>query len=155
MTTLIRAKTILTLDGKDHIYQPGFLIIENDRITEVGQSDQLDSSHHFDKTIDLDDRLLMPGLINAHTHSPMVLFRGMAEGHSLFTFDGWFNTVRVVEQVMEPGYAACGRNSFLRRDDPHRNHLLCGSIFLDGPHRATGAEKQNASSSLLWNRGTG
>ncbi len=102
MTTLIRAKTILTLDDEDHLYQSGFIVIENNRITEVGQSEQLDPSRHFDSTINLPDRLLMPGLINAHTHSPMVLFRGMAEGHSLFTFDGWFNTVRVVEQVMEP-----------------------------------------------------
>jgi 5-methylthioadenosine/S-adenosylhomocysteine deaminase len=101
MTTLIRAKTILTLDSKDHLYQPGFIVIENNRIIEVGQSDRLDPSRHFDSTIDLPDRLLMPGLINTHTHSPMVLFRGMAEGHSLFTFDGWFKTVRVVEQVME------------------------------------------------------
>ena len=102
MKTLIRARTILTLDGEDHIFQPGFLVIENNRITEVGQSEHLNPSRHFDTTLDLPDRLLMPGLINSHNHSPMVLFRGMAEGHSLFTFNGWFNTVRVVEQVMEP-----------------------------------------------------
>jgi len=108
MTTLIRAKTIFTLDGEDHLYQPGFIVIENNRITEVGQSEQLDPSRHFDSTIDLPDRLLMPGLINAHNHSPMVLFRGMAEGHSLFTFDGWFNIVRVVEQVMEPDMLSAG-----------------------------------------------
>jgi hypothetical protein len=34
MTTLIRAKSILTLDGKDHLYQPGYLIVENDRILD-------------------------------------------------------------------------------------------------------------------------
>ena len=102
MSTLVRAKSILTLDGQDHLYQPGYLVIENDRIQDLGQIEKLDPARHFDKTIDLGDRLIMPGLINAHNHSPMVLFRGMAEGHSLFTFDGWFNTVRVVEQVMDP-----------------------------------------------------
>ncbi len=39
----------------------------------------------------------MPGLINAHTHSPMVLTRGMCEGVSLFTMDGFLNTLRRYE----------------------------------------------------------
>lgn len=65
MTTLIRAKTILTLEDKDHIHQPGFIVIENNRIVEIGQSERLNPSRHFDATIDLPDRLLMPGLINA------------------------------------------------------------------------------------------
>ena len=46
--------------------------------------------------------LAMPGLINCHAHVPMVLFRGLAEGHSLFDFDGWYNTIRVVEEVTTP-----------------------------------------------------
>ena len=44
---------------------------------------------------------LMPGLVNAHTHSPMSLFRGISEGASLFTLEGWYNTIRVVEEVSE------------------------------------------------------
>jgi 5-methylthioadenosine/S-adenosylhomocysteine deaminase len=41
-------------------------------------------------------------LINAHTHTPMTLFRGHVEGHSLFTMEGWYNTIRVLELEMEP-----------------------------------------------------
>ena len=44
----------------------------------------------------------MPGLINAHTHTPMTLFRGHVEGHTLFTMDGWYNTIRVLELEMDP-----------------------------------------------------
>ena len=43
----------------------------------------------------------MPGLVNAHTHTPMVLFRGMSEPYSLFTFDGWYNGIRAWEEVMD------------------------------------------------------
>jgi 5-methylthioadenosine/S-adenosylhomocysteine deaminase len=32
----------------------------------------------------------------------MVLFRGRAEGHSLFTFEGWYETIRVIEEIMTP-----------------------------------------------------
>ncbi len=42
----------------------------------------------------------MPGLVNAHPHTPMTLFRGLAEGVSLLTLDGWHNTIRTLELVM-------------------------------------------------------
>jgi 5-methylthioadenosine/S-adenosylhomocysteine deaminase len=32
----------------------------------------------------------------------MILFRGRAEGHSLFTFEGWYETIRVIEELMTP-----------------------------------------------------
>ena len=78
MRALIRANTILTLDPDDRIFSPGYILIDKGVIQEVGQSDNIHQTKNFDHIIDLDNRLLMPGLINAHTHSPMVLFSGMA-----------------------------------------------------------------------------
>ncbi len=46
-------------------------------------------ARHFDQAVDLADQLLLPGLINAHTHTSVVLSRSLPEGYSLFTFDGW------------------------------------------------------------------
>ena len=100
-TTLIQAEQVLTLDTRDALYQPGCIVVEDDRIAEVGPR-ALAQGRRFDQTVDLGPRLVMPGLVNAHTHSPMTLFRGHAEGHTLFTLDGWFNTIRVLEAVMEP-----------------------------------------------------
>lgn len=56
----------------------------------------------YDQRIDASGKLIMPGLVNAHTHTPMTLFRGLAEGVSLFTLDGWYNTIRTLELVMTP-----------------------------------------------------
>jgi 5-methylthioadenosine/S-adenosylhomocysteine deaminase len=39
----------------------------------------------------------MPGLVNAHTHSVMILFRGRSEGQSLLTMEGWYNSIREPE----------------------------------------------------------
>src|SRR6185503_4700586 len=100
-TTLIQAAQILTLDAQETLYEPGWLVVEDDRLVEIGSAGAL-TSHHFDHVIDLGRRLVMPGLVNAHTHSPMTLFRGHAEGHTLFTLEGWFGTIRVLEAVMEP-----------------------------------------------------
>jgi 5-methylthioadenosine/S-adenosylhomocysteine deaminase len=97
---LVRADTILTLDSQDNIYQPGFLVIENERIVEVGSQAEL-GNRKFDQEINLGHRLVMPGLVNAHTHTPMTLFRGMVEPYSLFTFEGWFTGIRSLEAVMD------------------------------------------------------
>ena len=99
MPTLLKAAQIVCLDAQDTIYEPGHLLIEDGRIQKISSS----PPEAFAGTaVDLGNRLLMPGLVNAHTHSPMVLFRGLAEGHSLFNFNGWYNTIRIVEEVMTP-----------------------------------------------------
>src|SRR5262245_54877791 len=96
---LIRAGTLVTLDEQFRIYSQGALLIEDGRI--VGVADSLLDVPDAD-ILDWRARLVMPGLINAHTHSPMVLFRGLAEGHSLLTLEGWFHAIRVWEQVLTP-----------------------------------------------------
>jgi len=98
---LLLADTVLTLDAQDHIYHPGYLVVENNRIVETGWEDNL-AARHFDSQVNLSNRLIMPGLVNAHTHTPMVLFRGMAEPYSLFTFEGWYEGIRRLEAVMSP-----------------------------------------------------
>jgi len=100
--TIIRADVVLTVDSHGHIFRPGFVAIEDDRIVEVGSA----STRSGSDIIDLGPRLIMPGLVNAHTHTPMVLFRGISEGHSLLTFEGWYNTIRVVEEAMTPDMVA-------------------------------------------------
>ncbi len=100
--TLIHCDTLVQLDPFDHIFSPGYLVLEDDRIVELGAGKDLSSRRKFDQTMDWSNRLVMPGLINAHTHTPMTLFRGHVEGHTLFTLDGWFNTIRVLEMEMDP-----------------------------------------------------
>ena len=100
--TLIKSAVVLCLDLTDQIYENGYLMVENECITEIGYQKDLNSARKFDQIVDLGYRLVMPGLVNAHTHSPMTLFRGHVEGHTLFTLEGWFNTIRVLELDMAP-----------------------------------------------------
>ena len=88
---------VACLDSADHIYRDGYLVIEDNRIVEIGYQKDLSDTSSYSKIVDLGNRLVMPGLVNAHTHSPMTLFRGHVEGHTLFTLDGWYNTIRVLE----------------------------------------------------------
>ena len=100
---LLKSDLVVALDRGDRIFKEGYLVIEDDRIVEMGLQKDLNSHRKFDETVELKNRLVMPGLINAHTHTPMTLFRGHVEGHSLFTMEGWYNTIRVLELQMEPG----------------------------------------------------
>src|SRR5262245_58459398 len=99
---LLKSNLIVTLDPDDRILKDGYLIVEDDRIVEMGLQINLDHRRKFDEVNEFKNRLVMPGLVNAHTHTPMTLFRGHVEGHSLFTMDGWYNTIRVLELQMEP-----------------------------------------------------
>jgi 5-methylthioadenosine/S-adenosylhomocysteine deaminase len=99
---LLNSDLIVTLDPDNHILKEAYIIVEDDSIVEMGLQKDLDSRRKFDDVLELKNRLVMPGLINAHTHTPMTLFRGHVEGHTLFTMEGWYNTIRVLELEMEP-----------------------------------------------------
>ena len=99
---LLKGDLIVALDTNDTILQEGYIVVEDDGIIEMGLQKDLDSRRRFDDILELRNRLVMPGFINAHTHTPMTLFRGHVEGHSLFTMEGWYNTIRVLELEMEP-----------------------------------------------------
>jgi len=102
-STLIKSRALVCLDGSDQIFDDGaYIVIEDNLIAEIGYQKDLPAGRKFDQVVDLGERLVMPGLINAHTHSPMTLFRGHAEGHTLFTMEGWYNTIRVLELEMTP-----------------------------------------------------
>ncbi|MBW4436461.1 MAG: amidohydrolase [Pleurocapsa minor GSE-CHR-MK-17-07R] len=100
MAILLTGGMILGLGLADTIYDAGYVVVDGDRIAEVGPAAAAPSGRAFDEVVDFSGRLLMPGLVNAHTHTPMTLFRGLAEGVSLLTMDGWYNTIRLLELAM-------------------------------------------------------
>ncbi|MBE9524268.1 MAG: amidohydrolase [Chloroflexi bacterium] len=70
---------VLTMDGDYHQYINGAIAIQGDSILSVGSADEITSKYQAKETIDCDGKLLMPGLINAHTHHAMTLLRGIAD----------------------------------------------------------------------------
>ncbi len=81
---LIHNGAIITLDDNGQIFEPGYLTVEGDRITAVekGIPDQrlLDSASEI---IDASDKIVMPGLVNAHTHLFQTFLRGLGDGKPL------------------------------------------------------------------------
>lgn len=90
---IVAAESVVTLDEAKRVLEPGHVVIEGGTIVDVGGGRPADA-------IDLGRRLLMPGLVNAHTHTPMSIFRGVSEGHSLLGLEGWYDTIRTLELHM-------------------------------------------------------
>ncbi len=73
------------MDPGDSILKDGFVAVDGQKISYVGQSAP---SGPFDQEINARGKLLMPGLVNAHTHIPMALLRSFGGGCDLHT---WLN----------------------------------------------------------------
>lgn len=72
--------TILTMDEKENYYPSGTIVIENGRITAIGAGTDILPRG---KVLDMGYKIILPGFINTHTHSPSPLFRGMADDLTL------------------------------------------------------------------------
>lgn len=70
---------ILTMDEAFNLYNPGAIAIESDRIVAVGPVAEICAEYTATNVVDCGGKILMPGLINAHTHVPMTLLRGLAD----------------------------------------------------------------------------
>ena len=77
--TLFTNAIVLTMDGKLNQYDPGGVVVKGDSIIAVGPEAEITKEYTADEVIDCGGKVLMPGLVNAHTHVPMTLLRGLAD----------------------------------------------------------------------------
>lgn len=76
---LLTNAIILTMDGKLNQFDPGALAIRGDSIVAVGAQAEIEKTYTARARLDCAGKVLMPGLVNAHTHVPMTLLRGLAD----------------------------------------------------------------------------
>lgn len=77
--TLLTNAIILTMDEEYRIFRSGAIAIKADSIIEIGENNEIISKFSANEVIDCNGKILMPGLINAHTHVPMTLLRGLSD----------------------------------------------------------------------------
>jgi len=77
--TLFVNAIVLTMDERLNQYSPGAVVITDDSIVAVGMEEDIKKEFSADEVIDCGGKILMPGLVNAHTHVPMTLLRGLAD----------------------------------------------------------------------------
>jgi len=113
---VIRNGAILTMDGKNSVIENGQVCITGDTIGRVGPCGN--EASEAKTTIDAGGGLILPGLINGHTHAAMSLFRGLADDLPLMQ---WLNGyIFPAEKRIDAGFVFTG------------TLLACAEMILSG-----------------------
>ena len=147
--TLIRdLDYIVTVDADESVLRHHSLVIGADGSIEAIGPDQAISAAYPDaKVVDGRRRLLLPGLVNLHTHTPMTLLRGLAEQVDL---QGFLKRVWAAEGVvMDPDTVELGAqlgalesllggsttqlDMYFHDDRAHRGAVRVGTRHVGGP----------------------
>ena len=80
---VVSGGTVVTMDAAGRIVPNGAVAIDGTDIVAVDTAESIAKQFRGRETIDAAGQIVMPGLINTHTHAPMVLYRGLADDLSL------------------------------------------------------------------------
>lgn len=86
--TLINCRWLIPIEPLDVLYDNYALVVHEGKIKDILPQEQAKAQYTSDNTLQLEDHAVLPGFINAHTHSPMTLFRGLADDLPLME---WLN----------------------------------------------------------------
>ncbi len=85
---LITGGTILTVDHQDLKIENGAIAVDRDTIVALGRKEDILPVFQGRITLDIPNSIIMPGLVNSHTHAAMTCFRGIADDMELMD---WLN----------------------------------------------------------------
>ncbi|MFI3115047.1 MAG: amidohydrolase [Clostridia bacterium] len=112
MEVLFKNATVVTGDDDNFVIENAYLGVDNGKITFLSKNEPKIKA---EREIDATDKVLMAGLVNAHTHVPMSVLRGYADDYAL---DDWLNNhifpaeAKIDEKCVEIG-ATIGIAEFL------------------------------------------
>ena len=76
---ILQNGTVVTMDASRRVIENGAVAVDRGAIVAVGTAAEINQQYKSKQTIDASGKVLIPGLINTHTHVPMSLFRGIAD----------------------------------------------------------------------------
>ncbi|HBH87217.1 MAG TPA: S-adenosylhomocysteine deaminase [Syntrophaceae bacterium] len=116
---LISGGRILVMDEKETLIPRGTIAIKGENIVAVGKKEEIENLYTSREILSVEDSLVMPGLVNCHTHAPMTYFRGLADDLELMD---WLNN------YIFPAEAA-----FVNREFSYMGSLLaCAEMIKSG-----------------------
>jgi 5-methylthioadenosine/S-adenosylhomocysteine deaminase len=110
---------VMTVNPAFDIHRPGKVVIGGGGIVDVGPWTPGETMPSARRRLDAQGGIVMPGLVNTHTHLPMTLFRGLADDPPL---DQWLNghIFPAEARHIDPRTVACG------------TRLACAELLLGG-----------------------
>lgn len=85
---VVEGRYVLTMDERMTVIPDGAVAIDGGVIVALGPADDIDARFAAAERLDGGNRVVMPGLINGHSHAAMTLLRGVADDLELMT---WLN----------------------------------------------------------------
>jgi 5-methylthioadenosine/S-adenosylhomocysteine deaminase len=83
VSLVVSGGTVVTMDATRRVVPRGAVAIDGARIVAVGPAAEIAAGYRGRSTIDATGQVVLPGLVNTHTHAPMVLYRGLADDLAL------------------------------------------------------------------------
>jgi 5-methylthioadenosine/S-adenosylhomocysteine deaminase len=105
VSLIIEGGTVVTVDREHRIFSPGSVAIDGNEIVDVDASHAIAERYQPSRVIDAREQIVLPGLVNTHTHAPMVMYRGLADDLTLMEW---------LEEYIFPAEAATVSPAFVR-----------------------------------------
>ena len=83
VTLVITGGVVVTMDAQHSVLSPGAVAIDGSKIVAVDTPANIAGRYRARDIIHAEGSVVMPGLINTHTHAPMVMYRGLADDLAL------------------------------------------------------------------------
>jgi 5-methylthioadenosine/S-adenosylhomocysteine deaminase len=83
VSLIVAGGDVITMDGQRHVLSPGAVAVDGTDIVAVGTPEDVARRFTAAETIDAAGQVVLPGLVNTHTHAAMVLYRGLADDLAL------------------------------------------------------------------------
>lgn len=116
---IVTARFVVTMDAQRRVIDNGAVAVKGPDIVAVGAQRDIDARYSAKQRLDRGPAILLPGLINAHTHAPMSLLRGIADD---MTLQVW------LEKYIFPAEAKNVTRDFVRLG----TQLACAEMMLSG-----------------------
>ena len=121
---LVLGGTLVTMDKERRVISDGGVAVADGRIVAVGPTTDIVRMYTAPERVDAGGKLIIPGLINGHTHVPMTLFRGLADDLDLQDWLTKYIFPAEAKNVSEE-FVRAGTRLGLAGDDSRRDdHLL-------------------------------
>src|SRR5512133_3532741 len=79
VSLIIANGTVVTVDAAHRVLTPGSVAVDGTVIAAIGTPSEIAARFTATDTIDAAGMVVLPGLVNTHTHAPMVMYRGLAD----------------------------------------------------------------------------
>src|SRR6476660_2481939 len=83
VSLVVTGGIVVTMDAAGRVLSPGAVAMDGRDIVAIDTPEAIASRFSGSESIDATGQVVMPGLINTHTHVPMVLYRGLADDLAL------------------------------------------------------------------------